>query len=149
MMKYLTPTLLFTLCLLSITCSNAQLSETEKIKIEANFKDKYPDAKKVSWGKDSHGNYEAKFEQNDEKYRADFSPTGDWIETENNIKFKQLPKVVQEAVEKNYDKDDIEEIEKVNHFQKGLFYDVEFNAKGSEKIDIEYNGLGKIIGKEF
>lgn len=148
-MKILPYTIFLSLLfLMTAACTNAQVSEVERRKMETKFKAKYPDAKKVSWAKDSNGNYEAKFEQNDEKYRADFSPTGDWIETENNIKFKHLPKAVQEAIERDFDKDDIEEIEQVNHYQKGIFYDVEFDAKGSKKIDIEFNGLGKIIGKE-
>ncbi len=143
------PYLFFLASLLSFSfCTNAQISDDAKAKMEANFKAKYPNAKDISWGKDSNGNYEAKFEQNDEKYRADFSPAGDWIETENNIKFKHLPKAVQEAIKRTYDEDDIEEIEEVNHYQKGIFYDVEFDAKGSKKIDVEYNALGKIIGTE-
>jgi len=133
---------------LTTSCTNAQIAEADRPKLEAAFKAKYPDVKEVSWEKDSNGNYEAQFEQNDEKYRADFSPIGNWIETENSIKFKHLPKSVQDAIEREYDKDDIEEIEQVNHYQKGIFYDVEFDAKGEKKFDIEYNALGKIIGKE-
>lgn len=133
---------------LSFSCTNAQITDADKSKMEAAFKAQYPNAKDVSWEKDSNGNYEAQFEQNDEKYRADFSPTGSWIETENSIKFKHLPKAVQDAIEREYDKDDIEEIEQVHHFQKGIFYDVEYDEKGKKKFDIEYNALGKKIGRE-
>lgn len=148
-MKILPYTILLSILFSMLSaCTNAQVSDAARTKMETTFKAKYPDAKKVSWDKDSNGNYEAQFEQNDEKYRADFTPAGDWIETENSIKFKHLPEAVQEAVKREYDEDDIEEIEQVNHYQKGIFYDVEFDAKGSKKIDIEYNGLGKIIGTE-
>lgn len=145
----LLPYLLLLAALMSFSfCTDAQVSDAAKLKMETSFKAKYPNAKDVSWDKDSNGNYEAQFEQNDEKYRADFTPDGNWIETENSIKFKHLPKAVQDAIEREYDKDDIEEIEQVNHYQKGIFYDVEIDAKGSKKIDIEYNALGKIIGTE-
>lgn len=148
-MKFLPYSFFLSILIMCSFCTNAQISKSDKAKMETNFKVKYPKAKKVSWGKDSNGNYEAKFEQNDEKYRADFSPTGNWIETENSIKYKHLPKAVQDAIERGeYEKDDIEEIEQVSHHQKGIFYDVEFDKKGSKKIDIEYNGLGEIIGTE-
>lgn len=147
-MKFLPNFFFLALLILVSSCTNAQVSDTAKATMEANFKAKYPQAKDVSWETDSNGNYEAQFEQNDEKYRADFRPTGEWIETENSIKFKHLPKAVQDAIKREYDEDDIEEIEQVHHYQKGIFYDVEFDAKGSKKFDIEYNGLGKIIGKE-
>jgi len=129
-------------------CTNAQIDAPSKNKMEANFKAKYPNVKDVSWGKDDNGNYEAKFEQNGEKYRADFTPAGDWIETENDLKWKHLPKTVQDAIERTYDKDDIEEIEQVHHHQKGIFYDIEIDEKGKKKFDVEYNGLGKVIGRE-
>jgi len=133
---------------LATSCTNAQMADADKAKLESAFKAKYPNVKKVKWNKDSNGNQEAEFELNDEKYRADFTPTGNWIETENSIKYKHLPKAVQDAIEREYDKDDIEEIEQVNHYQKGIFYDVEFDPKGEKKFDIEYNALGKIIGRE-
>jgi len=139
---------IFFYCCVSLACTQTQVSEATKSTREAAFKDKYPNAKSVKWGVDDHGNHEANFKQNDEKYRADFTPAGEWIETENSIKFKHLPQAVQDAIKQRYDKDDIVEIEAVNHFQKGIFYDVEIDEKGAKKMDIEYNALGKIIGTE-
>lgn len=117
-------------------------------KLNAAFKAKYPNVKDFDWEKDDNGNFEAHFKQNDEKYRADFTPAGSWIETENDVKFKHLPKAVQDAIERDYDKEDIKEIEQVDHHQKGIFYDVEIDKKGKKRVDVMYNGLGKIIGKE-
>ena len=139
--------ILFYFCVF-LACTQTQVNETTKSTRDAAFKDKYPKVEKVKWGIDDHGNHEAHFKQNGEKFRADFTPAGQWIETENSIKFKHLPKAVQEAVKRKYDEKDIVEIEAVNHFQKGIFYDVEIDEKGEKKIDIEYNALGKIIGTE-
>ena len=114
--------------------------------VKAAFEAKYPDAKDVSWGIDSNGFFEAKFEINDKKYRADFLAGGEWVETESSIKFSDLPQAVKDAVKRDYDKDDIEEVEEVDHPKKGIFYDVELDGKGYKKVDIEYNALGEKIG---
>ncbi len=129
-------------------CAQVEEKAAQQSMLDHAFAKKYPQAKKVSWRIDSNGNHEAHFKENDKKYRADFSSDGNWIETEHNIKFKEMPKAVQDAVEREYDKDDIEEIELVHHPKKGIFYDVELDGKGFKKIDIEYNALGKKIGME-
>lgn len=138
---------LFLTASLTIQCSNLPEGGIPEV-VESAFKAKYPKAKNVSWEKDSHGYFEAKFEIRNQKYRADFSADGSWVETEANIKFKDLPEAVQDAVEREYDKDDIVEIEQVDSATKGIFYDVEIDEKGKKKIDIEYDALGRIIGTE-
>jgi len=104
----------------------------------------YPKAKKVSWRVDDHGNHESHFKLNGEKYRADFHPEGQWIETEQSIKWSELPEAIQDKIKENFDRDDISEIEKVDHFKKGKFYDVEFKQKG-KNLDIEYRSNGQRI----
>jgi hypothetical protein len=114
---------------------------------ERTFAKKYPNATKVSWGKDKHGYYEASFEMNGQKYRADFTDTGVWVQTESSVKFDELPQKVKNAIQADFDKGDIVEIEKVEHPTKGTFYDVEFDKKKG-KVDIEINAKGVIIGKD-
>lgn len=104
----------------------------------------YPNAKKVKWSVDDHDNHEAHFKLKKEKYRADFLPNGKWIETEQSIKWSDLPDAIQERVKSDYDKDDIAEIEYVDHHSKGKFYDVEFKQKG-KNMDIEYRADGTRI----
>lgn len=104
---------------------------------------KYPDIQNVSWNTDDHGNQEAEFEMQGEKYRADFDQQGQWIETENSIDYDDLPEAVKQAL-KDYDKDDIAEVEHVDNQKKGEFFDVEFKQKGKNK-DIEIRADGTII----
>ncbi|MDX1462841.1 MAG: PepSY-like domain-containing protein, partial [Marinirhabdus sp.] len=96
------------------------------------------------WEVDSHGNYEAHFKKKGEKYRADFSEDGYWIETENDIKIKELPEPIREKIDELYFMYTISEVERVDHFEKGLFYDVEFKQKVKNK-DIEFNSEGNQI----
>jgi hypothetical protein len=127
---------------------NAQISNAESddkfAAAKKNFSKKYPGVSDVEWNVDDHGYHEAQFSMNEVKYRADFMADGRWVETENSIKYKELPKAVQQAVEDNYDKDEITEIEHVTSAAKGEFYDVEFKQKGKNH-DVEFSTDGRVI----
>lgn len=131
------------LCLMA--CSGSSQNNTPEA-VKKSFKEKYP-SEKVEWSKDTHGNHEAAFEKDGEKYRADFEPSGKWIETENSVKFDDLPKAVKETIKEKFDKDDVVEIELVDHHSKGQFYDIEFRQKGKNH-DVEVSPQGRIIGQD-
>lgn len=111
------------------------------------FEQKYPNEKKETWTIDRNDNYEAKFKEGGETFKADFTPEGMWIETETSLKKKDLPKAVKDAIKAQYEGVKIVEIERTDHHKKGIFYDVEFKQDG-KKFDIEFNAEGTIIGRE-
>ena len=130
--------------LLVISCLGCVLAQTPD-NVKESFQKKYPNAEDVSWGLDRNALREAHFKMDGEKYRADFRLDGTWVETEQNVKWKDLPEAVQDAFEERFDEDDIEEIEKVDHHSKGVFYDIEFKEKG-DKSDIEITPSGQVLG---
>jgi len=117
------------------------------VAVLTTFQEKYPDEKSPDWGVDNHGWYEAHFKKDGEKYRADFRPSGEWIETENDIKEKNLPKVIKDIIREQFQDYKVVEVERVTHHEKGLFYDVEFKKDG-KKMDVEFNEKGEAIGME-
>lgn len=125
------------------SCLSQNKGETPQA-VKDSFQKKYPGENDPDWELDKNYNYEAHFKKKGVKYKADFSPSGEWIETETKIKKKDLPKPVKEAIKKKYDNLKIEEIEKVDHATKGIFYDVEFISLG-EKVDVEFNSQGEKI----
>ncbi|MEM5566166.1 PepSY-like domain-containing protein [Psychroserpens sp. AS72] len=112
--------------------------------VKATFQNMYPGENDPDWHKDDNGNYESNFKIDGIKYRADFSPNGNWIETETSIDVKDLPKAIRDIIKADYGSEDITEIEKVEHHSKGLFYDVEFKRKGKNR-DVEFKENGDII----
>lgn len=147
MIKYLLLT--FSMCFSLLACSDAQTDNTSSSSksataYETAFAAKYPSAKKVKWNVDSHGYHEAEFELDDEDYRADFDEDGNWRETEQSMKYGDLPEAVKKTIKEQYDKDDIEEVEMVDSATKGIFYDVELKDDG-KKWDVEISPDGKII----
>lgn len=124
-------------------CHSSSEGKTPK-GVKATFKSIYPGENDPDWHKDKNGNFESNFKQDGNHYKADFSPGGKWIETERRIKRKELPKPILTLLKKEYTDYEIVEIEKVEHFSKGLFYDVEFKKDGNKR-DIEFSPSGGII----
>jgi hypothetical protein len=112
--------------------------------VQQNFEQQYPGENDPDWHTDKNGNFEANFKIDGKKYRADYSPKGNWIETERSIDEDDLPKVILDILEEKFDDWDINEIEEVQHHSKGMFYDVELKD-GKDKIDIEFKADGQII----
>ncbi|MDG5491565.1 PepSY-like domain-containing protein [Psychroserpens sp. SPM9] len=138
--------LLFTLfATFIIACQNTTNAQVPDA-VKATFQKMYPGENDPDWHKDSNGNYESNFKIDGIKYRADYAPNGQWIETESSIDVKDLPKAIKEVIKSDYDSDDITEVEKVEHHSKGLFYDVEFKQKGKNK-DIEFRANGEILNQ--
>ena len=143
-MRYLLPLLLFSF----FSCESTLMTDKKTPAVVKDaFAKKYPNEKKATWGIDRNDNYEAKFKEGGETFKADFTPDGTWIETETSIKEKDLPKAVRKAIKEKFDNIKIVEIERTDHYKKGLFYDVEFKENG-KKYDIEFNAEGTIIGRE-
>lgn len=135
---------LFVCTAVSCQNNNEENKNNAPESVSQAFQKKYPGENDPDWEVDAHGNYEAHFKKKGEKYRADFNPHGSWIETENSIKKKNLPKSIKEIIKKDYADYEITEVEHVDHATKGIFYDVEFKQKGKNK-DVMFTEDGTIL----
>jgi len=129
---------------LIIGCAFGQGQKDVPKAVQKTFENKYPGENDPDWHKDDNGNYESNFKIDGKSFRADFSPNGEWIETESDIDKKDLPKAVIDVIDNQFPDSEITEIEEVDHYSKGKFYDVEFKQKGKNK-DVEIKADGPII----
>jgi len=65
--------------------------------VQKAFEQKFPGAEKEKWNKENAHEYEASFKWKGGKYSANFKDTGEWLETEMSIAFKDLPDKVKIA----------------------------------------------------
>ncbi|OUS10839.1 hypothetical protein A9Q93_12415 [Nonlabens dokdonensis] len=145
-MKHISFILVSLFLSLTASCQNIKNSKAPKAVVDA-FTAKYPNEHDPDFEQDAHGYWEAHFKKNGEKYRADFYEDGTWRETENSIKYKELPKAVKQAIKNEYSDREITEIEHVLSAAKGEFYDVEFKQKG-KNMDVEYRKNGTKLKDE-
>lgn len=112
--------------------------------VEAAFQAKYSDIPHT-WQRHEYG-YEAVFIQNNLKYEAEFSDTGEWLETEYYAKKKDFPPYILNRIKQERPQFTITKYE-IEITPKGIFYEVDitdgeteeelyFDSQGNPQIDL-------------
>ena len=133
----------------TITACHAQSVEQSDIPsaVLKAFQEKYPQAQDVEWEKESDTELEAEFDLNGEEMSANFSQDGTWMETETEIKRKDLPKAVQSTLKSQFAGYEIEESEKVATPEQPEAYEVEIE-KGETTLSVMLDKNGKVLKQE-
>lgn len=108
------------------------------------FNQKFPNATKVKWDKENAHEYEASFEWKGETLSANFSDTGEWLETESPISFNQLPEKVKTAFNDAYKGATVKAVAKIETSKGTTKFEVEFK-QGLKTIELFYTTDGKEI----
>src|SRR5665811_76601 len=66
--------------------------------VKQSFNSKFMDAKSVKWDMENDHEYEAEFKKNGHEMSANFNQKGEWLETETEMKKKDLPDAVLHTV---------------------------------------------------
>lgn len=66
--------------------------------VKSAFDQKFHGIKGVHWDQEKNGEWEAEFRLNGTETSANYSATGQWLETETEIAFADLPAAVQTAL---------------------------------------------------
>ena len=129
--------------------SQAQkLKESEVPKsVKDSFAKHFPNTKGVEWSKESKTEFEAEFKKSGKEQSANFDQAGTWLLTETEIKKADLPQAVQAAIAKEFAGYKIEEAEKAEIADKGMFYEVELE-KGELNYEVQFSADGKVLKKE-
>ena len=113
--------------------------------VKKEFAKKYSTAQSVKWDSEEKNEWEAEFTMEGKKMSASFDKSGKWMESETAITEKDLPAVVINTLNKDYQgykKSDISIFEdsKIKGFELTL-------KKGETSIEVQIDNNGKIIKK--
>jgi uncharacterized membrane protein YkoI len=108
------------------------------------FMKKFPTAGNVKWDKENSHEYEAAFKMEGKNYSANFSDTGEWLETESTIEFKQLPEKAQQSYNAKHKGLMIKAVAKIETASGATKYEVEYKA-GKKTKEVFYNAEGMIV----
>lgn len=123
---------------LMTSCSFAGIAPDAVIKA---FQQKFPKATNVKWDKENAHEYEASFEWKGEKLSANFSDTGEWLETESPTTFNALPEKVQTAFNTSHKGVTVKAVAKIETSKDATKYEVEFK-QGLKTVELFYNSDG-------
>lgn len=108
------------------------------------FNLKYPDAQRTSW--ESKGGYEkAEFYIGSYETEAWFDRIGNWVMTETDIPYSDLPQAVKTCFEASqYVNWEVDDVDKIERFDAATIYIIEVE-KGETDIDLYYAEDGTFI----
>lgn len=127
-----------------VSCANAQ--DAPQI-VKSAFSNKFPTAKSVKWSKESDDEWEAEFKMNGTEYSANFTPAGEWKETEHEIAMKDVPQTVQNALNTSFASYKVDEPE-ICETSEGMVYEFEMKKDG-QKMEVAFDSQGKVVKKEM
>ena len=82
-------------------------------KVKTAFTQQFPNAQKVKWDMEEENEWEAEFKMNGKKMTACYDNKGKWLETEVEVKMKDLPAEVFKAINMKFEGFEIEEVESI------------------------------------
>ena len=135
------------LCL-GATATYAQKIASDKVPagVQANFKKQFAQANKVQW-EIEETDYEVNFKNNGVEHSAKYGKDGNWLEMEQEIKKTDLPTAIQQAVNKEFPKAELDEIEKVTYPNNKITYEMEVE-QGKQKFEVQFSTDGQLLKKE-
>jgi outer membrane lipoprotein-sorting protein len=131
------------LCLGITTTTQAQKA-TSTPAAEKAFQQKFAGATAVKWEMEKKNDYEVNFTMKGKKGSANFSGTGEWLETEMAIPSAETPKAVSDAFAKAFSGATIKEVYKIETKEAKNYFEIEYTLKGKNK-EAKIDPSGKIM----
>ena len=125
------------------TTSQAQKSKSTP-SAEKAFQQKFAGSTEAKWEMEKKNEYEVTFIMKGKKGSANFSGTGEWLETEMAIPTSDVPKAVSEAFIKAFAGAKIKEVYKIESKDGKNYFEIEYDLKGKTK-EVKLDPSGKIM----
>ncbi len=142
--------LVLTISIFLSACSGAQSIKQSEVPtaVMKAFQEKFSQAKSVAWEKESETELEAEFKLNGDEMSANFAQDGTWLETESEIKQKDLPEAVKSTLKREFADYEVEECEKVATPEQAEAYELELE-KGENTIEVVMDKNGTVLKQEI
>ncbi len=111
---------------------------------EKALKQKFPNAREVKWDKEKKNEYEASFVVGGKKVSANFSGTGEWLETEMAIPQSAAPKAVIDGFNRAHTGAAITAVYQIESKEGKRYFEIEYTLKGKAK-EAKISADGKMM----
>jgi hypothetical protein len=108
------------------------------------FKQKFPGAINIKWGKENKTEWEAAFILDNVNFSANYTSSGDWLETEKEIPVTKLPNEVLAAIQKADKNCSIVGAAFIENSKSETTYEADIKS-GLKKKEVFYKPDGTII----
>lgn len=141
--------LLFSLFTLGVFFSCESAKETMNLDqvpaaVRQAFAAAHPNTK-VEWDAEDDGTYEVEYKVDGEEVSDNYSATGELLETEMEIRKKDLPAAVLIAITEQFPDHEIEEAAHITYPDGRIAYEAELEGDDDAKFDAIFSAEGKLI----
>lgn len=139
-----TPLMILSILALSASACGQKVSEADVPQpVKAAFTKQFPKADHARWEMETKTEYEVNFKQGAEAMSATYGNTGEWMETEKDLKLAALPGPVRASIAQNYADQKLGDISHVDS-PKGQTYEVDME-KGERSMEVVFSTDGKVL----
>lgn len=131
------------LCMAGIVIVTAQKTQVP-VAVEKAFRSKFPDAENVKWEKENKDEFEATFLLNGKKGSANFSASGNWLETEIAVPQSAAPQKLLEGFGKKFPGAKVNEVFQISSAGGKDYFEIEYTLKGKKK-ETRLSAIGTVI----
>lgn len=115
--------------------------------VKQAFTKQFANAKSVKWGKEGSSEYEAEFKMNGQELSANYSESGQWMETETDMEVKDLPSAVMQTIQSQFAGYKLKEAAKVDMPNAPSVYEVDLK-KGDKALEVQFSPDGKVVNQK-
>ncbi len=111
------------------------------------FDARFVDVTNIVWLRTSNDYYIAKFKIKDQKAQSVFQEGGEWMETEQEIGYLEMPDSARAYCRGNYSTYYPKKIQKVSTRKYGILYEIAITGEGLRR-DLTFNMHGKLVAEK-
>jgi hypothetical protein len=137
--------LIMMICLIAAGYGQKITPDKVPANVKKAFTKEYPKAMEPGW-RLANDTYQVMFTLNGIKHAAKFDKTGQWVDKEERINLKDLPKEVTASISSNFAGFKAYEAEKVETPAKGMLYNVGLE-KEKEFLEVHFSIKGEVLDK--
>lgn len=108
------------------------------------FEYRFSAAENVIWLKEGEQFYGARFQVNGQDAEAIYNPNGDWVQTEQEIPYQEMPDSARNYCRSNYPDYQAKAVKKVSTRKYGILYEIRVLG-AAKQIGMTFDMHGKLV----
>jgi hypothetical protein len=111
------------------------------------FEYRFADAENIVWLKQGDDYYGARFQIKGQDAEAIYTPTGDWIQTEQDIAYLEMPDSARSYCRSHYPDYQAKDVKKVSTRRHGILYEIKVLG-GTKQIGMTFDMHGRLVDEQ-
>ena len=131
----------------ALVAQNAIKKSSVPPSVIEEFEYRFADAENIVWLKQGEAYYGARFQIKGQDAEAIYTPTGDWIQTELDIAYQEMPDSARSYCRSHYPDYQAKEVKKVSTRRHGILYEIQVLG-GMKQVGMTFDMHGRLIDEK-